>query len=525
MPLTGASFLLPPAKAPIGHGQRVYGGLVGGVPERYRAGMAGLSPISTAPGVAPAAPRALAPQHRFGYLDPKITGSAWLFDPKRMPKDPYAGWIGEGAKVDAIAAAADLRALGSLLADTYGRYHQYKQRNIDVPSMLERHAKRVERMNAPTALEAFVPAIADLRAALPDNHFMPVAEGAWQQLERDPRLKVQEFRGDARRLEAAAATSGALPHTTAVVPVADAGATQARIGSVSVQGTAEVETLQKLGYTPVSTSVPDADLLPVPAEGAYSYSEQGDVGIIRVWSFSADGKAAADLQQLVKDAPLHRQKSKLIIDMRGNGGGNDGYMREWLKQLRARTSTLASPYKNEGGYSSGKQAALSAWNWSVYADKYMTDDPLQKDMIEWGRSTKALWPLNDTTRFGDGDDGGGYEDRGSATTDWKGEIAVLVDRRNASSGESAAIWLRDNLGAKIIGERTGGYLEGMNVQTYQLPNTGFTVIVPSVRAAWKDNRIAEGAGIPIDAALQSPGAPAESIAQAIFGASRLSKVA
>jgi hypothetical protein len=488
------------------------------------ASMPTVTPRSASPAAAPAPPRVLPPEHRFGYLDEKTTGSPWHFDPKAMPKQPHAGWFGKGERVDGTAAAADLRALGSLLADAYGRYDQYQERRVDVPALLEQHAKRVEGLKAPTALEAFVPAIADLRAALPDNHFIPYVDGAWQQLDKDPRLKVQEFRGNSARLDAAAAVPGALKNTAAVVPVADSGATQARVGSIAVQGTEAAAALRKLGFTPVSKSTPDADLLPVPEEGAYSYTEHGDVGVIRVWSFGADGKAATDLQQLIKDAPLHRQKSKLIIDMRGNGGGNDGYMREWIKQMLSTKSTMPNPYKEGIGYPSGKQAALSAWNWSVFAEKYMGDDPLQKDLIEYGRSMKSLWPLSDKTPLPP-DGGGGYVDHGSAKTDWKGDIAVLVDRRNGSSGESAAIWLRDSLGAKVVGERTGGYLEGMNVQTYQLPKTGFTVLVPSIRASWKDSRIAESAGIPVDAALQKPGAPVEAVAQALFGTANLSKAA
>jgi len=111
--------------------------------------------------------------------------------------------------------------------------------------------------------------------------------------------------------------------------------------------------------------------------------------------------------------------------------------------------------------------------------------------------------------------------RGHAETDWPGRVVVLVDRASGSAAEDGALMLRHYMGASIVGERTGGFIESGNIFPFPLPATGVTVGVPNFGVRFSDPRIAEGAGIPVDVALDDPAQPIGKVLEqlpAILGA-------
>lgn len=441
------------------------------------------------------------------YLDPVRTGSPWLFDPERMAQ--YHVRLPRGAVVDARAAADDIRSFGSLLRDTYARYDRYAEAGLDVDAVIDRHAHRVAAHHRVKFADAFLPLLTELRTAVPDNHLNPgMQERA--DLWSSPELLVREFRGPVDRLDDARRAAGAITSTAQRVPLLQQG-TLDTIGSVAALGVEGESALRAAGFKPVSDATPESALMPIDGT-AYSFRRSGTTGIVRLPDFDLGRPGVSEqLDQFVADAAKHRESERLVIDLRGNGGGSTFPIMRWAAAMRTPASVHREAISSRFG--SGLQEAVSTWNVGAYIGANYPDEPWAKAVIDAGRATQKLWPLGTETPASP--QASGPELRGTADSDWNGEILVLVDRRNASSGELAALTLRDWLGAKIVGERTGGFLEGLNVQPYQLPATGLLVNVPSIEATFDDTRIHEGAGLPVDIALADPAASAESIADAL----------
>ena len=444
------------------------------------------------------------------YLDPERTGSPWIFDPDEMV--PYDVRLPRGAATDARAAADDIRAFGSLLRHTYARHDRYAEAGLDVDAVIDRHARRVAARGRITFADAFLPLLTELRTAVPDNHLspgMPERADLWSA----PALLVREFRGPVDRLDDARRATGAIAATAQRVPLLQQG-TLDIAGSVAAFSTAGEAALRAAGFTPVADATPETALVPTSGP-AYSFRRSGTTGIIRLPDFDVGRPGASEqLDQLVADVAKHRESARLVIDLRGNGGGSTFPIMQWAAAMRTPASVHREAITSRFG--SGLQEAVSTWNMGAFIGANYADQPWAKPAIDAGRATQQLWPLGSGTPLSP--PGPGAELRGTADSDWNGELLVLVDRRNASSGELAALMLRDWLGATIVGERTGGFLEGLNVQPYQLPATGLLVNVPSIEAAFDDPRIREGAGLPVDIALADPTASAESIVDALDAA-------
>ena len=100
---------------------------------------------------------------------------------------------------------------------------------------------------------------------------------------------------------------------------------------------------------------------------------------------------------------------------------------------------------------------------SLYQDRI--DEPAsvaRRDKLraEWPRSAAQL-----SVEFKP------HRNQTDAKMPYKGRVFVLVDRHCGSSGESAAMFFREGLGAKVVGERTAGVQEYGNVRPFVLPRT------------------------------------------------------
>jgi hypothetical protein len=206
------------------------------------------------------------------------------------------------------------------------------------------------------------------------------------------------------------------------------------------------------------------------------------------WARPAD---IAQLEQLVKDYVEHRDSPFIVVDMRGNDGGDDGYAYRWIAQAKRG----AWQTKTGSVYPVGSFRPWYQWNKEVW--NAISEDRVDSDAsVKTRNELRALWPRNPdepSIKFSADQ----YE--GTAKVPYRGRIFVLVDRRCGSSGESAALAFQAALGAKVIGERTAGLLEYGNVRSIVLPRThlGF-------QFATKRNYFLtpmEGLGVPVDVYL------------------------
>lgn len=437
-----------------------------------------------------------------------MTGSNWLFAPGRVPDLHQTSAT---TKVPGAIAASDLLALGSLLQDTYARFDDYAKKGLDVQALVRRHADRVRDLPSIRIIDAFGPCVKELRAAVPDNHFNTVVEGLFAEL-HDPSIWPREYRGPSAALDQAQRAAGAIAATAQRIPTVDAEGRLGHVtGSIVAQGMEGAEQLRALGYRAVEELAPSATLVPRD-DAPYSFRVVDGTGVIRLPDFdSSDPAVAASLESFVTDAPKHRALPRLVIDMRGNGGGQDTQLTEWARSFRAGGSVLAdsiSTVRREG-----RPHAISIWNGARTMEQYAPHEGDTQDMVKWAESTRSLWPLSASTHLPI--DHHESPPTGTGKTDWTGEMYVLVDRRNGSAGETAALKLRDMVGATLVGERTAGALFGLNVATYELPGTKVSVPVPSAAASCSDPRVVEGGGIPVDLALENPGMPIDAFVRSL----------
>jgi hypothetical protein len=218
--------------------------------------------------------------------------------------------------------------------------------------------------------------------------------------------------------------------------------------------------------------------------------------VIVVRRLLGDPADEALLAAWVADADRHFAFDRIVLDVRGNPGGNDGHTYDWAK----RRFRHVAEHSHEGNWTvRGKPFG----NWNAAAWRAARDggvdlvpphlvagrhDPRPGDVLE---VTEESWELP------------------GGDLDWDGRLVVLTDRRTRSSGESSAWFLRDGLGATIAGQPSTGMIEFGNVVPYALPESGLAINLPT-----KHNDYGfpvEFAGFPVDVPLD-PDLPVEHIA-------------
>lgn len=196
-----------------------------------------------------------------------------------------------------------------------------------------------------------------------------------------------------------------------------------------------------------------------------------------------------------RDADRHFEFDRIVVDFRGNPGGNDGHTYDWaLRRLRPVAAHVRETVWTVRGTPAGNWNA-AAW-YAAHADAVPPHllagrhAPMPGDELV---AVEQDWELP------------------AGDTPWGGRMVVLVDRWSRSSAESSAWLLRDGLGARLAGEPTAGMIEYGNVVPYVLPRSGLVINLPT-----KHNDYGfpvEHVGFPVDVPLE-PGVPAADVARA-----------
>lgn len=203
---------------------------------------------------------------------------------------------------------------------------------------------------------------------------------------------------------------------------------------------------------------------PGPAWESRDSATTDDVAVVRIRTLTEDATTSAALIAGREDrSPF--ASDRIVVDLRGNGGGDDSFVQRWVAPMvSAGFSTPTVSCLSVG------DSPLMIWNHLAFLRLRHPDQP----------SPSALLPLRHTPSPGDElsvRDVGGHVPVGE--TPWRGRMLVLVDGGTASSGESAAWFLREAVGARIAGGRTLGLFESANMAPYVLPHAGLTVTLPS----------------------------------------------
>jgi len=204
---------------------------------------------------------------------------------------------------------------------------------------------------------------------------------------------------------------------------------------------------------------------PGPAwESAVRTTPSGDVATVRIRTLSDSPEGSPQLEAGATDRTVLGH-DRVVVDMRGNGGGNDAYISRWI----ADAVVHAHDAPSERCLSVGDKPVM-VWNAvALEALRHPGSPP-----------PASLVPHLHTPAPGD-------ELRVELSTEhvpvgarpFQGRMLVLVDGGTGSSGESSTLILRDSLGARVVGVPSMGLLESANVAPYVLPRSGLTLTFPT----------------------------------------------
>jgi hypothetical protein len=439
------------------------------------------------------------------YLPPSETGGTeFQFNPasaelRQAVKRPEPKG---GDLLDARALADDLVFLRRALRKQYIGYPELLQLpDFDVEALFDQHIARLRAGPSKVAFRDSARVLfEELKQHINDSHLYMEGSG-------DPRGVYTEYQaaitGPAPSLAGCLAPQ-ASPTTLRVAPVLAADGTRGQLLTVSARP--QGDTLQlicgekrfALKARPLASR--EEGMFDKPT---YEWRRAGQAAIIRVRNFSGPPAEQQRLEQLAADYPAHRRSPLVVFDLRGNGGGNDGYAYRWVKQARRGAWDSAS----WSVYPVSSFLPWLMWNQEVWASiaQDRVDDPAsvaRRDEIrkQWPRSAAELSIEFKSAR----------EDN-DAKLPYKGRVFVLMDRQCGSSGESAAAMIREGLGATLVGERTAGLQEYGNVRTLALPRTQLVVHFATKRNYFRTPM--EAVGQPADVYLppELMGKPVEAL--------------
>ncbi len=193
---------------------------------------------------------------------------------------------------------------------------------------------------------------------------------------------------------------------------------------------------------------------------------------------------------------LKKNADAIVLDLRGNTGGDDSMGMELATELYGRA--FEHPIKNQFRNQSPEALALSVTDIQVQIinmNKMKEQIPpyLRKKLEEFNEkynlSLRGQLPLN-YIRTGKG--GGSRFDR---ITGFKKPIYILMDRECGSSCEFTIAAFEWNKYVKRVGENTNGTFHFSNAGMAILPHSKIKVVIPTQYSEYYDRRFIERIGI------------------------------
>ena len=169
-----------------------------------------------------------------------------------------------------------------------------------------------------------------------------------------------------------------------------------------------------------------------------------------------DEKVLAKFLQEIKNYP------NLIIDIRGNGGGDSRYWQDFLlpKIIDKNYQTINYSFVKSGEINSK----------SIKQGGYRSDIESFLNNCDFDDKTKDI--LKELDYYLSYED---YVDADEDTIGFKGNIYLLVDEGVYSSAEMLASFCKETKLAKLVGTRTGGDGIGFDPLQVDLPRTGYVL--------------------------------------------------
>ena len=189
----------------------------------------------------------------------------------------------------------------------------------------------------------------------------------------------------------------------------------------------------------------------------WSYQKHNDIDIItlsRLTTFNATEEH--EMESLIAFGKELRASQKIILDLRGNRGGNSEYAIRFIKNLNGNAQLNLNYAKL---ISQGSRLA----ELSLYAEHLDNYNKVRKEILS---DPVSNWRFSDQCSISE--------------PKYKNKLVVLTDRNTASSAEIMLKCIKDNIPQSvIIGENTSGTLNTGDVRYFYLPNSMIFLNIPT----------------------------------------------
>lgn len=230
-----------------------------------------------------------------------------------------------------------------------------------------------------------------------------------------------------------------------------------------------IDRYKKDTTTSQSNNAPSMESYVIPNNYETSIIEKGEVAYLRIGSLNSsnvdeDMKGIKPFLREVKDYKT------LIIDIRGNGGGDSRYWSDNLvPMLISKPYTDIQYFVYRGGKFQEKfikskiNKDFSSLDKVSDIDKEGLKNAPPELKKEFNYYEKIQWTINPKDSIG-----------------FTGKIFLIVDNKVFSSSEMLAVFCKDTGFATIVGEKTGGDGIGNDPLLCTLPNSGYVFRFPHV---------------------------------------------
>lgn len=227
----------------------------------------------------------------------------------------------------------------------------------------------------------------------------------------------------------------------------------------------------------------------------------GGIPVVRVRSFS--DIYTDELNQFVETAREHRGDPAVVIDIRGNGGGNEHWSVLWIQGLTGQRAEAVFVFSELESKTSmiGRANANTYWYDRVPGTAIFGEDVERFTRIAEGFESGERQP---------GWRGPYYPQMPLIDNDTT--VIVVTNAEVASAGEGLVMRISQAENVMVVGENTRGCLTFGNVSAHQLPHSKLMIWIPINFGLYLDQEFREEVGLAPD--LWVPAAEAVNFAVA-----------
>jgi drug/metabolite transporter superfamily protein YnfA len=223
------------------------------------------------------------------------------------------------------------------------------------------------------------------------------------------------------------------------------------------------------------------------SEDVFREDVLGGIPVVRVRSFS--DYYADELSQFVETAGNHRGEPVVILDIRGNGGGNERWPTSWIQRLTGERPESVFVFSEL----ESKTSMIGRANALRYFDHRASEPSLYgADIARYTRFAESLESGERQPRW----TGPRYPQMPLIANDTT--VIVVTNDQVASAGEGLIMRISQAENVVVVGENSMGALIFGNISAHRLPHSGLMVWLPINFGLYLDGELREGVGLEPD---------------------------